>query len=84
MQIENIKRDNIEKIVKEIIAGRLNISIEKIKTTSFLKEDLGLDSFGAVEVAFELEEKFRIRIPQEDLNKIKKIEDIIEYISNRR
>jgi acyl carrier protein len=41
-----------------------------------------MDSFSAVELIFEVKEKFGIDIPQEDFSKIKKVKDIIKYISN--
>jgi acyl carrier protein len=82
MSRENINKDNVEKVVKEVISDRFNVSFEKIKAGSLLKDDLGLDSFGAVELAFELKDKFGVEIPQEEFNKIQTVEDIVEYIAN--
>lgn len=82
MAMENIKKDQTEKLVKEVIADRLNVDIKKIAPESILSEDLGMDSFGAVELAFELKDKFGIEIPQEDFQKVNKVKDIVDYISN--
>lgn len=79
---DNIKSGEIEKIVKEVISDRLNVPIKKVKIDSRLVEELDMDSFGAVELIFELKDKFGIEIPQEDFGKIKKVKDIVEYISN--
>ena len=49
---------DIEKGVKEILLKRLDIDPEKILRTSCFKDDLGMDSFGAVEVMFEIEDNF--------------------------
>jgi acyl carrier protein len=73
---------NIEKIVKEIMADKLSKDIKEIRDNSILRDDLGMDSFSAVELIFEVKEKFGIDIPQEDFSKIKKVKDIIKYISN--
>ena len=73
----------IEQKVKEAIAKRLNISIDKINLESSLTEDLGMDSFAAIEVIFELEEKFNISIQENDFANVKKIQDIIDYINQR-
>jgi len=77
-----MNKKEIEKKVKEALVARLNIDVNEIKLDSFLVEDLKMDSFGTVEVAFELKDKFGIEIPEEDFKKIKRVEDIVEYISN--
>jgi len=51
----------IEATVKEILAKHLSMEPQKIALESRLVEDLGVDSFGSVEVAFELEEKFDLK-----------------------
>jgi acyl carrier protein len=75
-------KKKLEKMIKEIIADRLDLDIKKIKKDAILRKDLGMDSFGAVELAYELKEKFGLEIPQEDFIKIQKVQDIVEYISN--
>lgn len=76
-------RKDIENTVIEILADRLDINRSKVQLDSDLANDLGMDSFGAVEITFELKDKFGIEIPQEEIGKIKKVRDIVEYISNR-
>ncbi|MCM8782028.1 MAG: acyl carrier protein [Candidatus Omnitrophica bacterium] len=83
MSGKNNKRKNIEQIVKEIIADKLTKNISEINVDSILKDDLGMDSFSALELVFELKDKFGIEIPQEDFTKIKKVKDIVEYISSQ-
>lgn len=77
-------KKEIEKKVKEILADRLDIDLEKIKLESKLAEDLGMDSFGAVELEFELKEKFSIEISKEDMVNIRSVKDIVEYIHKKR
>jgi acyl carrier protein len=74
-------KKEIEKEVKKALVDKLDIAIEKVKPDSLLIEDLAMDSFGAVELIFELKDKFGIEIPTEQFNKIKKVSDIVEYIS---
>lgn len=73
----------IEKGVKEILAKRLNISTDKILRNSDFKDDLGMDSFGAIEVMFEIEDRFGIEVQEKELIEIKKVEDMINYIKKR-
>lgn len=77
-----IDKKNIEKIVKKAIADKLDVDVKRVKNSSALTEDLGMDSFGAVELTFELKDKLGIEIPQEEFFKIKKVNDIVNYISN--
>jgi len=75
---------DIEKTVKEIIAKQLSMDPAKINVEARLVEDLGLDSFGAVEVAFELEEKFDLKIPDAALYDAKVVKDIVNYIAGQK
>jgi acyl carrier protein len=74
---------NIEKGVKEILAKRLNIDENRILKTSNLKDDLGMDSFGAIEVMFEIEDRFGISVEEKDLLDVKIIQDMIDYIAKK-
>ena len=74
---------NIEKGVKEILAKRLNIDENRILKTSNLKDDLGMDSFGAIEVMFEIEDTFGISVEEKDLLDVKIIQDMIDYIAKK-
>jgi len=78
-----INKKEIEKKVIEILAEKLNIKAEKIKPESNLTDDLGMDSFGAIEVMFEVEEKFGIRIEEDDMKDLHIVKDVITYIKNK-
>ena len=72
----------IEATVKEVLAKQLTMDVAKINLDSRLVEDLGIDSFGSVEVAFELEEKFDIKIPDAALYEAKTVKNIVDYIAS--
>ena len=76
-------KKQIEQKVKEILADRLDIDINKIELDSDLVDDLGMDSFASVETMFEIEEEFGIEIPEKDLAEVKVVRDIVKYISSR-
>ena len=46
-------------------------------------EDLGADSLDTVELVMAFEETFGIEIPDEDAEKILKVQDAVEYIKNK-
>ena len=70
----------IELKVKEVVAKKLDAKIETLSATTRLAEDLGVDSFGAVELMFELEEKFGLKIPDSEIEHIRTIGDIVTYL----
>ena len=73
----------IETKVKEAIAEKIDIQVNKVKLSSLLVDDLGLDSFSSIELIFDLEEKIGIDIPDSDLKDVKSVNDIVEYINTR-
>ena len=69
----------LEKI-KEIIAESLGTEISTLTEETGFKEDLGADSLDLFEMVMALEEAFNVEIPSEDLEKIKTIKDVKDYI----
>ena len=69
----------LEKI-KEIIAESLGTEISTLTEETRFKEDLGADSLDLFEMVMALEEAFNVEIPSEDLEKIKTIKDVKDYI----
>ena len=70
---------NFEK-VKETMVNTLGCDEEKITMEASIADDLGIDSLDAVELVMALEEQFDIKIPDEELGKMKKVSDIVGCI----
>lgn len=77
------QNDVFEK-VKEIVSEQLSVEAEKIKSESNFIDDLGADSLDTVELIMALEEEFDIEIPDEDAEKITKVQDIVNYIQDKK
>jgi len=75
--------NEIEKKVIVVLADKASMDPKQIKPETSLVDDLGLDSLDAVEMVFELEEDYGIDIPDEEIPKFKKAQDIISYLSLR-
>ena len=71
----------IEQKVKEILSKKLGVELGKITSESRLAQDLGVDSFGAVELMFEIEEAFALKIPDSDIDHVRTVKDIVAYVS---
>jgi acyl carrier protein len=66
--------------VKEIVSKQLSVSEKQVTAEASFIEDLGADSLDTVELIMSLEEKFDIEISDEDAEKIKTVQDVVEYI----
>lgn len=67
--------------VRKVMAEQLGIGEEEITLGASFQEDLGVDSLDIFEVVMELEDEFGIEIPNEDLENVKTVEDLVKYIS---
>lgn len=67
--------------VKAIIVDQLSISDEDMITPDTTLEDLGADSLDMVEVIMAIEDEFDVQIKDEDLESLKSVNDLIDYIS---
>ena len=67
--------------LKKIIAEVLNVDEEEITMETTFVDDLGADSLDLFELVMALEEEFGVSIPSEDLENIKTVNDVMEYLS---
>ncbi len=74
---------NVFKEIGEIVSKQLGIRVEEIKTESSFNDDLGADSLETVELVMNIEEKFGIEIPDDDIEKMKTVDDLVKYIESR-
>ena len=69
--------------IRATIVSQLSIDEEEIKMESSFMNDLGADSLDIVELIMALEEEYDIEIPDEDVEKIATVGDVVEYIKSR-
>jgi acyl carrier protein len=69
----------LETTVIEVIANHLNCKPSDISADSRL-DDLGIDSLGAITILYELEDRFDIEIPNEVIESIDNIHDIVNHL----
>lgn len=66
--------------IRTFIASQLSVDEEEIKMESSFMNNLGADSLDIVELIMALEEEYDIEIPDEDVEKIVTVGDVVEYI----
>jgi acyl carrier protein len=69
--------------VKEIIVEQLGVDEAEVTSTASFVDDLGADSLDTVELVMAFEEAFDIEIPDEDAEKIRTVNDAVDYIEKK-
>jgi len=75
-------KDEIFKKLKKVINDILDIEEDKISLESNFLEDFGADSLDIVEMVMAIEEEFNLEIPDEDVEKVLSVNDVINYIQS--
>ncbi len=73
---------SIQSRVIEIVADQLSLREKDIQLKSRFVEDLGADSLDVVELIMEMEEEFDTEIPDADIEDLKTLQDVVDYISS--
>jgi acyl carrier protein len=70
-------------IVQEIIHKEFDIEKEKITADANLRNDLHIDSMAAVNLCFEIENRFDIKITDEELANLTTVSDIVSLLTTK-
>lgn len=68
--------------IKAILAEQLDIDEDIITAESLIVEDLGADSLDAIDIVMSIEDEFSIEVPDEIVEKIESVSDIITFVEN--
>lgn len=71
----------VENIMK-IVSAEMNMDLEAVKPESDL-ESLGADSLNVTNIVMEVEDKYDISISDEDMQKFRKVDDVIRFVTAR-
>ncbi len=66
--------------IKEILVDQLDVEEEKVTMEASITEDLGADSLDVADIVMSIEEEFDVEVPDEQLQNIKLVGDIVKYI----
>lgn len=69
--------------VKEIICEQLDVEEDKVTQEASIIDDLGADSLDVVDLIMSLEEEFDVEVPDEDVENMKTVGDIVKYIEGK-
>ncbi|PYN42340.1 MAG: hypothetical protein DMD95_17100 [Candidatus Rokuibacteriota bacterium] len=69
--------------LRATLAKELKQDVTSITPEHTLRGDLGLNSLDAIELMFRIEEEFDLSIPDDDIQGLVKVGDVIEYLERR-
>ncbi len=73
---------SVEEKVKSIIVDQLGVSESEVTPSASFVDDLGADSLDTIELVMAFEEAFGLEIPDEEAEKIRTVQNAIDYIES--
>ncbi len=70
--------------IKELLAEQLDASADDMSMDTDIANDLGADSLDVVELLMAIEDEFDIEIPDDKIEVIKTIGDLVRYIEENK
>jgi acyl carrier protein len=74
---------DLEARVRTLVAEQLGIDIAEIIPSASILDDLGADSLDVVELVMSLEDAFDIEVPDEEVEGMRTIADIQQFVAAR-
>lgn len=75
-----MNRDEVLTLVREHLAEELEVEIERIEEGTRFKEDLDADSLDLYELVMELEDRYRIRVSEQEASRIQTVGDAVAFV----
>ena len=70
--------------VKELISEQLDVKADDITEASSIQDDLGAYSLDVVDLVMPLEDEFEVEIPEDQVENIKTVGDIVKFIEDKQ
>jgi acyl carrier protein len=79
--MNNILSEIDTNAVLDILAEQLGVERTQLTREARLEEDLGADSLELVEIAMALDEQFHISLPDEAIERVSTVGDLLDVLS---
>ena len=76
--------EDIFKTMQDLIAEQFAIDADEITMDSSFVDDLGADSLDVVDLVMALEDEFDVEIPEDQVENIKTVGDIVKFIEDKQ
>ena len=68
--------------VKAILSEQFDVEEDSITADTSIADDLGADSLDVVDLLMSIEDEFEIEIPDEEIDNIKTVGELVKYIED--
>lgn len=68
--------------IRELLAEQLDVDENSISKEDNLTDDLGADSLDAIDIVMSVEDEFKIEVPDEIIEKMRTVGDIVNFVEN--
>ena len=66
--------------VRDILVEQLGVEADEVQESARFQEDLNADSLDLVELIMEMEDRFGMKIPDEEAEKITTVGEAVDYV----
>ena len=75
--------DPIDFMTRDLLSEKLGIDFHSIQDEATFDDDLGIDSLDFIEIIMEIEKKFKIKISDEESEKLRTVASITRLIKQK-
>ena len=70
--------------IRDILCNQFDVDEDSVTLSTRISEDLGADSLDAVDMLMSLEDEFDVEIPDEEIENIRTVGDLVSYIEEHQ
>jgi acyl carrier protein len=78
-----VSNEEIEKELAAIVEEIAGVAADDVTPDKSFVDDLDIDSLSMVEIAVQAEDKFGVKIPDDELANLKTVGDAVNYIAGK-
>ena len=78
-----MSNEDIQKGLAEIVEEVAGVAADDVTAEKSFVDDLDIDSLSMVEIAVQAEDKFGVKIPDDELANLKTVGDAVTYIAGK-
>lgn len=76
-------RDEVMKLVRDHLVAELEVAPDRITPETRFREDLDADSLDLYELVMELEDRYGIRVSEEEAAELRTVGDAVDFVAAR-
>jgi acyl carrier protein len=76
-------REDVMRLVRQHLSTELEVAPERIQPETRFREDLDADSLDLYELVMELEDRYGIRVSEEEAAEIETVGDAVDFVCAR-